>query len=60
VFQKLVSRNDDIKRLIEKGYAVAFDSNCLIVRDIPYLDATGALQWGAFVAKIVFVDDQAG
>ena len=58
MFQKLVSRNDDIKRLIEKGYAVAFDSNCLIVRDIPYLDATGTLQWGAFVAKIVFVDEE--
>jgi ThiF family len=58
MFQKLVSHNQDIKRLIEKGYAVAFDSNYLIVRDIPYLDATGALQVGAFVAKIIFVDQE--
>jgi hypothetical protein len=51
VFQKLVSRNPDLARLVERGYAVAFDPGHLIVRDIPYLDANGALQWGAIVAK---------
>lgn len=56
MFQKLVSRNPDLGRLVEKGYAVAFDSNCLIVRDIPYLSQEGALAWGALVAKLVFVD----
>jgi hypothetical protein len=58
VFQKLVSHNDDLRRLVEKGYAVAFDGAHLIVRDIPYLDAAGALHWAAFVAKLVFVDDK--
>jgi hypothetical protein len=58
LLQKLASHNDDIRRLIEKGYAVAFDSNCLIVRDIPYLDATGSLQWGAIVAKLEFIDQE--
>ena len=56
MFQKLVSHNDDLRRLVEKGYAVAFDTNYLVVRDIPYLDADGALQTGAFVAKLVFID----
>jgi hypothetical protein len=56
MFQRLVSHNDDLRRLVEKGYAVAFDTNCLVVRDIPYLDAGGALQTGAFVAKLVFID----
>lgn len=56
MFRKLVSRNDDLGRLVDKGYAVAFDSNCLIVRDIPYLDGGGGLCWGAIVAKLVFVD----
>ena len=51
VFQKLVSRNKDLARLVERGYAVSFDPEYLIVRDIPYLDATGALQIGAIVAK---------
>jgi len=58
MFQKLVSRNDDIRRLVEKGYAVAFDSGYLIVRDIPYLDAERNLQAGAIVAKLVFVDQE--
>ena len=56
MFQKLVSHNDDLRRLVEKGYAVAFDTNDLVVRDIPYLDADGLLQTGALVAKLEFID----
>ncbi len=56
MFQRLVSHNDDIRRLVEKGYAVGFDSNCLVIRDIPYLDQFLQLQIGAFVTKLVFVD----
>jgi len=44
VFQKLVSHNEDIQRLVEKGYAIAFDSNCMVIRDIPYLDDQKQLQ----------------
>jgi hypothetical protein len=40
----------------EKGYAVAFDRNHLVVRDIPYLDADGVRQTGAFVAKLEHLD----
>ncbi|CDX20097.1 conserved hypothetical protein [Mesorhizobium sp. ORS 3324] len=58
VFQKLVSHNDAIRRLVEKGFAVGFDSHYLIVRDIPYLDDKRALQWGAFVTKLVFTDPE--
>lgn len=58
MFQKLVSRNPDLAKLVERGFAVAFDSKCLIVRDIPYLDGDGALQWGAIVTKLVFVDQE--
>lgn len=58
MFQKLVSHNDDLARLVRRGYAVAFDSNCLIVRDIPYLDEKGQLAIGAFVAKLEFVDQE--
>ncbi len=58
MFQKLVSRNPDLGRLVESGYAVAFDSNCLVVRDIPYLDRHGALQSGSMVAKLVFIDEE--
>lgn len=54
MFHKLVNHNVDIRRLVEKGYAVAFDdNNYLVVRDIPYLDADRKLQWGAIVSKFV-------
>ncbi len=56
MFQKLVSHNDDIRRLVEKGYAVAFDSNYLLIRDIPYLDSERQLQIGAIVTKLEFID----
>lgn len=50
----LVSRNDDIRRLVEKGYAIAFDSNqYLVVRDIPYLDAGLEVRTGAIVSKFI-------
>jgi len=52
----LASHNDDIRRLMDKGYAVSLDSNCLVIRDIPYLDDNKALQWGAFISKLIFLD----
>ncbi|MCJ7420448.1 ThiF family adenylyltransferase [Sphingomicrobium astaxanthinifaciens] len=58
MFQKLVSRNQDLARLVERGYAVAFDQGHLIVRDIPYLDSAGNLQSGAIVSKLVSVDGE--
>lgn len=56
MFQKLVSHNEDLRRLVEAGYAVGFDPGYLIVRDIPYLDATRQPQIGAIVSKLEFVD----
>ncbi len=56
MFHQLVNHNDDLRRLVEKGYAVAIDSGYLIIRDIPYLDAQKELHWGAIVAKLEFVD----
>lgn len=57
VFQTLVSHNDDLKRLVEKGYAVAFDSGHMVVRDIPYLDQDLNLQKGAIVTVLTFTDE---
>lgn len=58
MFRLLVSRNPDLARLVERGYAVAFDSNHLVVRDIPYLDDTGSLRRGALVAKLEFINQE--
>lgn len=56
MFHQLVSHNDDLRRLVEKGYAVAIDSGYLIIRDIPYLNAQKELRWAAIVAKLEFID----
>lgn len=58
MFQKLVNRNDDLRRLLEKGYALSLDGGYFIVRDIPYLDANRSLQFGAIVTKFVLVDQE--
>lgn len=56
MLKTLASHNPDLQRLLEKGYALAIDSNYLVVRDIPYLDSAGQLQWSAFVGKLVLED----
>lgn len=53
----LASHNSDIRRLVERGYAVTFDNNYLVVRDIPYLNEARELQWGAIVTLLEFIDD---
>lgn len=54
MFAQLVNHNDDLRRLVDKGYALAADPNeYLIVRDIPYLDDQGNLRIGAIVMKFV-------
>ncbi len=57
MLRTLASRNPDLKALLDKGYALAVDTNCLVVRDIPYLDATGQLRLGAMVSKLVFENE---
>lgn len=57
LLKTLASLNPDLKRLLEKGCALAIDTNCLVVRDIPYLDSAGNLQLGAIVSKLVFENE---
>lgn len=52
-----MNRNPDLQKLIDRGYAVAFDSGYLVVRDIPYLDGVGELKIGAIVATLVYRDN---
>ncbi len=53
---RLASHNEDIKKLLEKGYALALDSNHIVVRDIPYLNDEGDLKIGVIVSKLDFID----
>lgn len=52
-----MNRNPDLQKLVDKGYAVAFDSGYLVVRDIPYLNAAGKLKTGAIIATLVYRDN---
>lgn len=54
---ELANHNDDIRRLLEKGYALRWEEGFLIVRDIPYLDDQGNRQIGAIVAKLIQIDN---
>lgn len=56
MFLELANHNEDLKRLLEKGYAITEDHGYLVVRDIPYLDTNRDLKTGAIVMKFVDVD----
>ncbi len=53
----LANHNPDLRKLIEKGYALSIDTNNLVARDIPYLNPKKELKIGAFVSKLVFIDE---
>jgi hypothetical protein len=57
MLRELANHNDDIRCLLEKGYALAFDSNYLIVRDIPYLSERRELKIGSIVCKLKTADN---
>lgn len=52
----LAKHNEDIDKLLKKGYALSIDSNHLVVRDIPYLDGKGELHIGAIVSVLKSID----
>lgn len=58
MIETLAKHNEDIDRLLKKGYALSLDNNYLVVRDIPYIDDNRNLQVGAIVSTLVFVNHQ--
>jgi len=56
MFLELANHNEDLKQLLEKGYAITEDHGFLVVRDIPYLDNQAGCQTGAIVTSICDVD----
>lgn len=41
---KPTNLSEDIQRLIDAGYTVTIENNCLVVRDVPYLDENLAVR----------------
>lgn len=56
MFLQLANHNEDLKRLLEIGYAITEDHGHLVIRDIPYLDNNADCQTGAIVALISDID----
>ena len=56
MFHELANHNEDLKRLLEKGYSITEDNGYLVIRDIPYLDSKADLQVGAIVMLISDID----
>lgn len=56
MLSELANHNEDIRRLIGRGYSLKLDSSYLVVRDIPYLDHERKLRIGAFVEKVEFIN----
>ena len=56
MFLELANHNQDLKRLLEKGYAITEDHGYLVVRDIPYLDSAAQCKIGAIVTSISDID----
>jgi hypothetical protein len=56
MFLELANHNEDLKQLLEKGYAITEDHGYLVIRDVPYLDGNGNCQTGAIVTSICDID----
>jgi hypothetical protein len=58
--QRPINRSADLKRLRDEGYDIEVRSGCLLVKDVPYVNAQKAIKRGILVIKLVLADDQTG
>ncbi len=56
--QKLIDRNDDLRRLRDEGYNVEVQSGYLVVRDVPYVGDGRAVKRGTLIFKLDLAGDQ--
>src|SRR5687768_8000679 len=55
--QRLISRSPDLKRLRDEGYDVAVVAGHLLLRDVPYLNATREIKRGVLVSTLTLAND---
>ncbi len=55
--QKLIDRNDDLRRLKAEGYSVEVQSGYLLVRHIPYVGDGGVVKRGTLIFKLDLAGD---
>lgn len=49
---RLISLNQDIKRLRDEGFSVDIRGNYLVVHRFPYVDSQGQVRFGTFVSEL--------
>lgn len=55
--QKLIDRNDDLRRLRDEGYNVEVKAGYLVVRDVPYVGACCVVKRGTLLFKLDLAGD---
>lgn len=58
--QRPINRSADLKRLRDEGYDIEVRSGCLLVKDVPYVNAGKEVKRGILVIKLVLAGDQTG
>jgi uncharacterized protein DUF6791 len=55
--QQPISRSPDLKRLLDEGYEVGIRAGHLLVKSVPYVDASKAVRYGTLVATLDLAGD---
>lgn len=56
--QQLIARNPDLKRLRDEGFDIEIRAGHLVIRGVPYVDATGSVQRGMLVSELTLAGDR--
>lgn len=54
---KLFSRNADLKRLRDEGYAVEINGSNLVLHDVPYVNSEGKVKTGVLISSLALAGD---
>jgi hypothetical protein len=58
--QRPINRSPDLKKLRDEGYDLEVRSGCLLVKDVPYVNAQQEVKRGTLIIKLVLADDETG
>lgn len=54
---QLISRSQDLQRLQEDGYDLEIISGYLLIKDVPYVNASRQIQRGVLISTLLLADD---
>lgn len=57
MLHQLFSRNADLKRLRDEGYAVEVIGSNLVLRDVPYVNSEGRVKTGVLISSLALAGD---